>query len=324
MKKKNSVSAGRLPGMLLGAAFCTAMLLPAGCAGDSETSVPDDEGRVALQVTGCIDAQTRAHDAQWDEGDLIGIYMYKAGTPTIAEGAANIPYRKANAGNGFAPTPDGTTIYFPVDGSNVDFHAWYPYKDVGSDAWTADLTNQSSQAALDLMTADTRNSTQIDTQVEGTAYNKNNPAVALNFNHRLTKLHLNITPGSGISTGDLIGLKVELTQQWKAIIYDPESDVLGFAGELATIPLLTAADGKSAEAILFPDNRTEKPLTTGRQLVFTLKSTGEEFRWNIPAGKSFNAGDKNIYDIIINRTSIDVTATISDWNTVTGGPVTAE
>lgn len=312
MKKKNFISAGRLPDVLLGAAFCTALFLPAGCAGDSETTMPDHEERVALQVTGCINVQTRAHDAQWDKGDLIGIYMYKAGTTTIAEGAENIPYRKADNGNGFAPTPDGTTIYFPVDGSNVNFHAWYPYKDVNdSDGkWTADLTDQSSQAALDLMTADAKS----NTQAGGTVYNKDNPSVELDFQHRLTKLQLNIAPGKGISVRDLEGLEVELTQQWKAVIYDPESDAPGFIEELAIIPLLTAADGTSAEAILFPDDLTKQSPNTGRQLVFTLKSTGEVFRWDIPAAKSFNAGDKNIYNIIINRTALDVTATITDWN----------
>lgn len=310
MKKKNFTDAGRLSGMLLGAAFCTAMLLPAGCASDSETSEPDSNGRVPLKVTGCIDVQTRAHDAQWDKDDQIGIYMYKAGTGTIAEGATNIPYQKAAAGDGFAPIPDGTTIYFPTDGSNVDFYAWYPYTNVGSSGWTADLTKQSSQAALDLMTAGAKS----DPQAGGAAYNKNNPTVALNFSHRLTKLWLNIAPGSGVSADELQDLKVELTKQWKTAIYEPEFDAIGFIEELATIPLLITADGTSAEAIFFPDDLTHKPLNTGRQLVFTLKSTNEVFRWDIPAEKSFNAGDKNIYNITINRTGLDVTATISDWN----------
>ena len=313
MKNKNFISVGRLSGMLLGAAFCTAMLLPAGCSNDSETNAPDSNGRVPLKVTGSINVQTRAHDAQWDKDDQIGIYMYAAGTTTIAEDVTNIPYRKTDTGNGF--TPVATTIYFPTDGSNVDFHTWYPYKDVGDSEWTADFANQTSQAALDLMTADAKS----DTQEGGTAYNKDNPAVALNFSHRLTKLWLNIAPGTGISTEDLKGLKVELTRQWKAVIYDPEYDALGFTEELATIPLLTAADGTSAEAILFPDDLTHKPLNTGRQLIFTLKSTNEVFRWDIPADKSFNAVDKNIYDITINRSSLDVTATISDWNKGNGG-----
>ena len=291
--------------------------LLAGCSNENNEGTADHGGRIALQITGGI--STRAHDTQWDEGDRIGIYMYAAGTTTIAEGAANVPYRKAASGNSFIPVD--ATIYFPTDGSNTDFHAWYPYTNV-TEEWTADLTNQDPQAAIDLMTADAKS----NPQAGGTVYNKNNPAVALNFRHRLTKLQLSITPGKGISAADLNGLKVEITRQWRTVRYDPEFDAPGFTEELATIPLLTAADGSAAEAILFPDDLTGKALTTGRQLVFTLGSTGEVFRWDIPAGKSFKAGEKNIYDITINRTTFNVTASITDWNNGngTGEPGSAE
>lgn len=308
MKKKNFISSGGLPGMLIGAAFCTVLLLPTGCSNDSETSVSDSDGRVPLQVSGGIHVQTRAHDAQWDKDDQIGIYMFAAGKTGIAEGAANIPYKKSDTGDGF--TPVNTPIYFPIDGSNVDFHAWYPYKDVTADAWTADLTKQTSQAALDLMVADAKSSTQEG----GTVYNKLQPTVRLNFEHRLTKLVLNITNGSGISTDNLKGLKVEITKQWKTAIYDPEFQAIGFVQELTPVTLLTKGNGTFAEAILFPDDLTGKSLTTGRELVFTLQDSGEKFYWPIPDDKSFNSGEKNIYNITINRNALDVTATITDWN----------
>lgn len=283
----------------------TAMLLT-GCGSETEKNENID-GRIALQVSGGINVQTRASNAAWAAGDQIGIYMFAAGTTIIAGGAKNIPYETKTDDGTFTPTD--VNIYLPVDGSNVDFHAWYPYKNVTED-WTADLTNQSSQAALDLMTADVASST-----VEGgTLYNKEQPKVKLNFNHRLTKIVLNIVNGSGISATDLTGLKVEITNQWKTVLYEPEFDAVGFTEESASITLLTKADGTSAEVILFPDDLTNKPIATGRQLVFTLKTTGEVFRWDIPGGKSFNAGDKNIYNISINRTAIDVTGTITDWN----------
>lgn len=308
MKKKNFNGAGGLPGMLLGAAFCAVLLLPAGCGNDNETGAPNDDGRVPLKVTGGINVQTRAHDAQWDKDDQIGVYMYAAGATDIAEGATNVPYRKTDEGDGFIPV--NTPVYFPIDGGNVDFHAWYPYKDVTAGAWTADLTDQTSQAALDLMTADARS----NTEEGGTVYNKLQPAVSLDFSHRLTKLALNIAPGSGISADDLKGLKVEITKQWKTATYDPEFGAIGFTEESAPVTLLTDAGGTSAEAILFPDNLTGKDPATGRQLVFTLKTSGEKFYWDIPEDKSFNSGDKNIYNITINRTTLDVTATITDWN----------
>ena len=46
--------------------------------------------------------------------------------------------------------------------------------------------------------------------------------------------------------------------------------------------------------------------------MFTL-TTGEVFHWDIPNTKSFNAGEKNIYTISINRTGLEVTSEITDW-----------
>lgn len=291
--------------------MAAALILTAGCTNDNEGTDAPADGRVALQVTGGIHVQTRAHDTEWDKNDQIGIYMFAAGSTTALEGVENIPYKTESGTAAFAPS--GTVIYFPTDGSNVDFRAWYPYEDV-AEMWTADLTDQSSQAALDLMTADAKS----NTEPGGTTYNKNQPVVKLNFSHRLTKLVLNITGGNGVGTDELAGLKVEITGQWKTALYDPDIDGIGFEEASATITLLTKADGTFAEAILFPDDLTHKSLTTGRLLVFTL-STGEVFYWDIPDTKSFNAGEKNIYNISINRTGLDVTASISDWNKGNGG-----
>lgn len=301
MEKKNIIKTGVWLGMLL----CAGVLLPAGCTNGGAPEDGNSDGRVALQVTGGIHVQTRAHDTKWDKSDQIGIYMFAAGSTTVLEGVENIPY-KTEAGDGmFAPS--GTAIYFPINGSNVDFRAWYPYQDV-AEKWAADLTDQSSQAALDLMTADAKS----NTEPGGTTYSKNQPVVRLNFSHRLTKLVLNITGGKGVGTDELNGLTVKITKQWKTALYDPDIDGIGFEEASADITLLTAADGKSAEAILFPDDLTHKNLTTGRQLVFTL-ATGEVFHWDIPDTKSFNAGAKNIYTISINRTGLEVTSEITDW-----------
>lgn len=320
MKKRTFIKTGHVPGVLLGTALFVAALLPAGCGNDNETDGGGTAtgGRTALQVTGGISVQpqaspqTRAHDAAWDTGDRIGIYMFAAGTTDIAEKAENIPYTTtADATGSFTPT--ATAIYYPVDGSNVDFHAWYPYTDVSEaeqNQWTADLTGQSSQAALDLMTADAKS----ETGEGGIAYNKDNPAVALNFRHRLTKLVLAINPGAGISADDLKGLEVEITGQPATATYDPQLDAIGTTETSVPVTLLTAADGTSAEAILFPNDVAENAPQTGRQLVFTLDNAKQEvFRWNIPDAKYFKAGEKNLYTITMNRTALDVTSTVTDW-----------
>ena len=288
--------------------FAVAALLP-GCSNDTDTDTGNDT-RVSLQVSGGISIQTRAQDKDWNKGDAIGIYMVDAGSMDIAEGAENRRYITAEGDGKFSPAHDNT-VYFTVGGSATDFLAYYPFEAALTDgALSVDAGSQTDQAAIDLMTAKT-----VSTADE--PLDKNHSKVALAFTHRLTKLSLTIAAGNGMAAEDLAGLEVEITNQRAKGSYSPLSETFSVASEpVQTIALNTAASGTSAVAILLPTTGPEgiNPIVAGRQLVFTLAGTGEVFRWDIPDSKSFKQGDKNIYDITINRTSLDVTATIVDWN----------
>ncbi len=307
MKTKTHKNMNNSARFLLATALCAATLFAAGCSKDTEPSATTgNDGRVALQLTGGISAQTRAAGSSWDAGDQIGIYMYDAGTNDIAEVAENIPYVTSDGANTFSPV--GTIIYFPVDGGNVDFYAWYPYAAV--EEWVANLTDQSSQEAIDLMTAEALSN------AETKVYHKDQPKLELTFQHRLSKLEVTIKAGNGIETTDLQGLKVEITNQTNAVTYAPGTRTLGCSQDLATVPLLMMEDGSFGEAILCPNDLAAA--TEARQLVFTL-SNGEIFYYDIDGTKSFGSGVKNIYNITINRVSLEVTASIEDWAEGNGG-----
>lgn len=287
----------------------TATVLLAGCSDNADTGAGND-ARVPLLISGGIDLKTRAHDKAWDTGDAIGIYMVDAGTVTVAEGAENRKYVTAEGNEVFKPA-ESQTIYFPINGNKVDFLAYYPFEPILTDGTLPfDVNDQTNQQAIDLMTARTVSTAE-------TPLDKKHNKVSLNFSHCLTKLSLTITAGNGISPEDLKGLKVEITNQRTEGNYDPLFEVFGVVSEpIKAVTLRTAADGTTADAILIPTTGIEgiNPIIAGRQLVFTLAGTGEIFRWDIPDNKTFEQGDKNIYDITINRTSLDVTATIEDWN----------
>lgn len=317
MKRKNLATAFRTT------AFCTAVLLLAGCGNDNAPAAPDGgDTRVPLEVTGGISAQTRAADAAWAASDAIGIYMLKSGTTDIAESAANRRYTTAQ-GDGRFSADQGASIYYPIDGSKVDFLAYYPHSTSGvaDGVCTLDLSDQSHLPAIDLMSA----------RVSGK--DKSAPGVAFNFRHLLTKLELVNTPGTGVAASELEGLRVEITNQratgsydilFETLAVDDATGPLTPDGSLAsdatpasgtTLTLNTTADGKKSAAILFPNTETAvNPIVPGRQLVFTLKTGGEKFYWNIPDDKSFNAGEKNIYTITINRSGLEVTSSIVNWN----------
>ena len=296
-----------------------ALLLLAGCSNDNEgAATPEGDGRVALEVSSGI--ESRAYDNKWESDDAIGIYMLKTGTATISEGAENRRYFTADGGSAFTATTE-QTIYFPLDGSKVDFIAYYPYqKNLTNGAFTLDISTQTDLSAIDLMTAGTKTT-------EAEPLDKNHYKVHFKFAHRLTKLELNIGTGRGITTEDLKGLKVEVTKQRTSGSYDPQFETFGVDSEpVQTVELNTNAGGTLAQAILLPTTAADgiNPIVTRREFLFTLKSTGEVFRWSVPDDKSFERGDKNIYNITINRSGVEVTATIEKWDEVDNGEIEAE
>lgn len=301
MKKKKELRGASLH-VFCRMVLCAAASLLAGCAGEGDGTLPENDGRVALKVNSGIDVQTRAHDDVWDVDDAIGIYMLNS---TTVE-AANQKYTtKSTATNGSFTAADGQTIYFPVDGSERDFIAYYPYRTpLDGNLFAVDVNDQTVQKDIDLMGAG-----------KVTGKTKNAPVIAFEFQHKLVKLYLTIKPdGTSLSADDLKGLEIDITNQKTKATYDVVAGgsvtVNTEDNEPATVALLTAADGTSSEGIVLPNATTET-----MQFVFTLKN-GAVFTWKINnAGKSqlFSAGNKYVYTITIGKTEIKVTSTVNDW-----------
>lgn len=291
--KKNNLTISAL--LALSIAF-------AGCSNDQNLPETDNDGRVALRVSSGIEVQTRAHDEQWDAGDAIGIYMLDGGT---AE-AANKKYATESTGtSGSFSAADGQTIYFPVDGSQRDFIAYYPYcTELTGNLYAVDVRNQAVQKDIDLMGAK---------KVTGKI--KNDPAVAFEFQHKLVKLYLTIKPDDvSLFADDMKGMEIDITNQKTKATYDVVAggpvSVDTEDNTPASVRLLTDADGTSSEGIVLPNATTED-----MQFVFRL-SRGTKFTWDIrkaELSQLFEAGSKYVYTITIGLTGIEVTSSVKDW-----------
>jgi hypothetical protein len=281
--------------------------LLAGCSNENNDGMPEADGRVALQVSSGIDVQARAHDDQWDNGDAIGIYMLNGNAPE----EENQKYTTTdNTKQGSFSAAEGQTIYFPIDGTVRDFIAYYPWQEIpkGNSMYQVDVTNQPTQKAIDLMGA-----------AKVTGKDKNNPAVAFAFTHKLVKLYMTIKPdGSSLETADLEAMVVTLTNQRTKATYDVLTNgdvIVDTQTGLANITLKTAADGTTAEGIVLPANDTD-----GMLLTFALNN-GDTFTWavkNAPQSQQFVAGSKYIYTITVGRNGLEVTSTITDWTAGNG------
>lgn len=280
--------------------FASAALL-AGCSSEENEGMTAGDGRVALQVSSGIDVQTRAHDGSWDKGDAIGIYMLDGGAPE----SSNCKYTTTAEGQeGSFTAAEGQTIYFPTNGDTRDFIAYYPWRDLkGSTTYNVDVTDQSTQEAIDLMGA-----------AKVTDKSKDDPAVAFTFTHKLVKLYMNIRPdGNSLNSADMEGLKVTITNQQTKATYDVLAGgnvTVETSGDTKEITLKTASDGTSAEGIVLPAEDTN-----GMLLTFKLKDQ-TTFTWavkNAEKSQKFIAGNKYLYTITVGKTALEVTSTVTDW-----------
>ena len=278
-----------------------AVLMMTACNNDeNETQVND--GRVAVSFAGGI-TLTRATTDAWEANDGIGIYMLEHGTKTVAHGAANRKY-VTTAGNGeFTPAGVEQTIYFPLNADEkADFIAYYPQTDLTDDIYKVDVSDQKNPADIDLLRSD-----------NATGRDKNTNTVDLNFFHRLSRVEVELTAGEGVSDAELAGMGITLSKQPVKADFNVLQNTLTAGQDLATLTLNTAADGKTASAIILPQEGA-----SGRSLELTLTG-GTVLTWPVEADRTFEQGKKTIFNITLKRTPIgtevEVNATIEPWDT---------
>lgn len=296
----------------------TALALAA-CSNNEEVEGPDST-MVPVNFSASVGTSvSRAIDQKWSANDAIGIYMVKGGQAlnenNISEGAKNIRYIvDASKENGFAP--NGTTIYYPIDNSTVDFYAYYPcgtmsslttYSSVISGyGYGINVATQSNQEAIDFMYSN---------NVKGKK--KTDKAVALMFSHKLCKMLLTIAPGEGITTANLSGLTVTVKSQNTTQTFNLSTGALmNDAAGPQDITFRKISDTQY-EAILLPS------ASTSRTFEFNLNNGKDApFAWVMD--KALTPGNKYTYTVTINRNGVEATGQILAWTIIDGSNVSAE
>ena len=126
-------------------------------------------------------------------------------------------------------------------------------------------------------------------------------------------LILLMTAGEGVSDAELAGMGITLSKQPVKADFDVLQNTLTAGQDLATLTLNTAADGKTASAIILPQEGA-----SGRSLELTLTG-GTVLTWPVEADRTFEQGKKTIFNITLKRTpvgtEVEVNATIQPWGT---------
>lgn len=184
---------------------------------------------------------TRATGTSWEKGDELGIYMVKSGSRLSSSAIAeNVLYKNTGNGNTFNPVDETMAIYFPDDGSDVDFIGYYPYTDkVDEYYYPISLHNQDSQSSIDLMYSN--NCTEL---------NENDAIVAMRFIHQLSKLEFNI---SNFSSNNSNNLRVLVANTAREALFDLANGIILNPSGYGNIETKISNDGSFAECILLPD-----------------------------------------------------------------------
>ena len=293
------------------------------CRRDKDIGCPSDFREEVMFSSNIITmgTHTRASGTNWDALDAIGVYMYEENDVNIVEGKNNIKYVTESGGATGSFVAAGTVIYFPDNGDKVRFMAYYPYSTtLAGDVYQVNVTNQSSQPAIDLLYS-------FDTDAK---YDKTTPdkKVPLAFDHQLTKIYVNVKAGDGLVNGDLQDIVISFAG------LNTEADFNLVNGELSNsdVPAeifarsLVAKEGYAAsfEAIVIPtdgtpDARIKFDLNNGDN---DTDVENDVFTWDFD--NALDKSTKYTYNVTVSRSGIVVEATINDWLSTEDNEIVAE
>lgn len=276
------------------------------CVDNDDKSVWND-GSQPISFNASIQGMTRAVENKWTVGDKVGIFMKAAGGDLNAALAANKLH--TTDANGILTAGNAeSALYYPSDGSTVDFVAYYPYAaSLTGNLYKVNVTDQTKPADIDLLYSN--NATGF---AKGTT---NNPQ--LQFAHKLSQIVFNITKDATVPSLD--GLTITFKGLNTTADFALSDGTL--TNEAAPTDIRALVNGAEASAIMIP-----AAALTGVKVVFVLN--GKTFEADYPQTELVG-GSKYTHNVKLSDQNgqpvitMDA-ATISPWNEVTGGDINVD
>jgi hypothetical protein len=299
--------------ILLGAS----MTLLSGCGKDPQTPTPEQPGgsgepgetdktevKFSSSITPPV-AATRATESEWVSGDEMGVFMVEAGKTlsdeTVVDNALNRNFR--TGGNGlFTPLNANHVLYYPTDGSAVDFVAYYPYRSdshVSDFKYRVDVGDQSAPDLYLLYSDNAKGKTE-----ENTAANE------LQFVHKLSRVTLDVTLTGGVD--DISGTDITIEGVHTAADFSLADASFTYTGGAGVITPRSVEPGELDavyEAVVIPTISSGE----ARTIVFDIPDVGR-YSYDIPAATQFTAGKIHHLDVTVSPKGVVVTTgEIEDW-----------
>lgn len=274
---------------------------------DNDDKSEWNDGSQPINFTSSIQGvKSRAVDNKWTAGDKVGIFMKAANGDLSAATAANKLHTTDQDGNLSASNAENA-LYYPTDGSSVDFVAYYPYTtSLAGTVYKVDVATQTDQPAIDLLYSNNAKGF-----AKGTAAKPQ-----LQFVHKLSQIVFNIEKDATIPTLD--GLKVTFKGMNTKADFALADGTLSNAGTVTDINAVVDVPAAVAKTIVLP-----AAALADVKVVFELNS--KTYTADYPQA-DLEGARKYIHTVRLSDSNgqpvIEMApATITDWIEVPGGDI---
>ena len=261
------------------ALIAIAALMMAACT--QKENPGEERTPVALQYTTVDATETKAaqnlNEGTFTSGESVKVRISNTGAGEWTD----YDFTTGSAG---AMSPASTVPYYPAGTQNIDIVAYYPATAGTTFTVQADQTGNTDYKASDLMFASVTNQTK---QAE---------AVNLAFTHKLAKININVTVGTGVSTIS----SVSLLNVKPTVSFNQATGAVGSATGSAT----TIAMTNNGAAVI-----PAQTIDGGLLSIVTDKGTAT---YSV-ASKEFAAGQQYTLNITVNLRAIGNTNAITGW-----------
>ena len=234
-----------------------------------------------------IKGSTRATDLQFEEGDKISVFASTTGSISSENYAQNVCYGYED--NLF--TTEGTLSY-PSSNEDLTFFAVYPYGDYVTPEFSftvmSDQRSHTNYTASDLMTA--------------TAVGENSKVVDLVFNHRLSKIVLNI-----YSDNMPVGEQTVVFKDVRSNVIANLSSNTYRVEEFEKADIYAASNGTNSFKVLLP------PQAFAKDMLLAEIAVGEKvFSWILDRDLVLNSGVEYVFNLEL-KDNVVFVAQINPW-----------
>lgn len=219
-------------------------LLLAGCAKDElGGGTQTGSGEIAFEVgfaptaqTGTRVATDAGFNSTWEDRDLIGIFAVRSGTPLSSTASENHIHNVALIYNANTNTwTPSTPLYWPQDGTALDFYAYYPYDATFNPAaaeynvmldQSGETDGQSDFNVNDWLTAKSNNN--------GAGYAKGATTVPLSFSHAMAMIQTTLDNETGLldTSGEITVTLKDVQRMFGLNLATGETEVLGTKSDI--------------------------------------------------------------------------------------------